>query len=283
MKSSLCVLLGGVVLLVGCGGTGVDNRSGDDGGLNQSVAVVNADWLVVDLQTGTAEAHQSLGDLATNPAYRTSQMVLRRVSATSTTLGSAPGSRWAQSDETPGTASLTSYFMGVFEVTRGQWRHLAASTPWREVVPAALAGLADDDHLPACGLSLVAVEAACAAWTKTGRWSVPGASQWEGACRAGSATLFAWGDQTDETTVARFAVVRPTAGGVEGPWPVGLREANLFGMYDMHGNVWEWTSDGDLHGGSWNDGLPLARSANRLTLDRSTAHALAGVRLVYVP
>jgi formylglycine-generating enzyme required for sulfatase activity len=272
------------VLLNGCGsGTGIDGRTADDGGVDQAVAVVEADWLVVDLATGSLEPRSSVADLATNAAYRTTHLVLRRIAASTGTIGSPSGSRWAQADETPGPASAAAFFIGAFELTRGQWRRLSATTPWRDVTPASLAGLADDDHLPACGMSLDQVLAACSGWSRAGRWSVPTSTQWETACRAGATGLFHWGDQIDEATVARYAVVRQTAGGSDGPRPVGLREANALGLYDVHGNVWEWTSEARLRGGSWNDGLPMARAANQIALDTSTPHALAGVRLVYAP
>lgn len=276
--------LGLLIPLVGCGGgTGVDSRSGDEGGVDQAVAVVEADWLVLDLASGALEPRAGIADLATNAAYRTTHLVLRRIPAAGGSIGSPAGSRWAQDDETPGAAAASAFFIGVFELTRGQWRRLAATTPWRDVTPASLAGLADDDHLPACGVSLDQALALCAGWTRGGRWSVPSASQWETAGRAGASGLFHWGEATDEATVARFARLRQSAGGDDGPQAVGGRSPNALGLYDVHGNVWEWTVEGALRGGSWHDGLPQARAANRVACDRSTPHALAGVRLVYAP
>lgn len=281
----LCLFASFIIFsLSGCGGSGIDGRTGDDGGVGQAVAVVEAEWLVIELATGSLEARmEAVADLTTNPIYRTSHLVLRRINAVSTALGSASGERWAQDDEPRSTAAISPYFISVFELSRGQWRHLSASTPWREVVPASLAGLADDDQLPICGVSLDQVVAACAAWNRGGTFALPSAVQWEAACRSGSTTAFSWGDQSEEATVSRFALVRQTVSGIEGPWPVGQREANAFGLYDMHGNIGEWTTDSGLRGGSWHDGLPLARSANRMMLDRSTSHALAGARLIYAP
>jgi hypothetical protein len=264
------------LLLSSCGG-------GSDVGIDQAVAVVEADWMVVDLATGAIDPRGAVADLASNDSYRTTHIVLRRIQMGSAVVGAAPGERWAQDDEPRSAAAPAAYFISAFELTRGHWRRLAATTPWRDVTPASLAGLADDDHLPACGLSLDQVQTVCTSWNKAGRWSVPSHVQWEVACRAGADTSFAWGEQIDEATVAQYAMVRQTAGSNEGPQPVGTRAANAFGLYDLHGNVWEWTAGSELRGGSWYDGLPLARAANRVACDRSTPHALAGARLVYAP
>ncbi len=281
---SAAALAAAILLNAGCdSGTGVDGRTADGQGVGDSVGVVEAEWLVIDLVTGVAESRRDLSDLATNPAYRSTKLVVRRIAPPSAVVGSAAGERWALDDETRTTVTPNPYFMAVFELTRGQWRHLSATTPWSSVTPAALAGLTDDDHLPLCGASLEQIAAACGAWRLPGRLTVPGAEQWEIGCRGGTTGIFSWGEQIDEATVRRFAVVRQTAGGGDGPHPVGEREPNAYGLYDTHGNVWEWVADGTVRGGSWHDGLPMARSANRVDLDRSTPYALAGVRLIYAP
>jgi formylglycine-generating enzyme required for sulfatase activity len=72
------------------------------------------------------------------------------------------------------------------------------------------------------------------------RYRLPNEAEWEYACRAGTTTIFNTGDKLDPQQ-ARFATKRrsspkPTA-------PVGSYPPNAWGLYDMHGNVWEWTSD----------------------------------------
>jgi formylglycine-generating enzyme required for sulfatase activity/Tfp pilus assembly protein PilF len=72
------------------------------------------------------------------------------------------------------------------------------------------------------------------------QYRLPTEAEWEYACRAGTTTTFNTGD-TLELHQARFATMersspKPTA-------PVGSYPPNAWGLYDMHGNVWEWTAD----------------------------------------
>lgn len=243
------------------------------------VGLLLSDYVILDLDTGGIEARSTVPDLLTNPDYLYGRMVFRRLTGLPAALGSPALQRWAQADEQSYLGSPGSCFLAVFEATRHQWQKIAGADPASEVAPSALIG--PGPTTPACGLSLEAVRSALAA-RFGGHLAVPTAEQWEAAARAGSTTSFAWGEARDRATIARYAVVRQTAS-AGGPVPPGGREANAYGYHDMAGNVWEWTADGGLRGGSWSDGLPMARPANVIRLDPDTPHALAGIRLVYVP
>jgi formylglycine-generating enzyme required for sulfatase activity len=76
------------------------------------------------------------------------------------------------------------------------------------------------------------------------RWAglqLPSEAQWEYACRAGTQTRFCSGEL--ETDLKRVGWYERNS---DAPHPVGQKEPNGFGLYDMHGNIWEWVED-DWH------------------------------------
>jgi formylglycine-generating enzyme required for sulfatase activity len=134
--------------------------------------------------------------------------------------------------------------------------------------------------------------------TKTGHeYRLPSEAEWEYACRAGSRGKFSFGD-----TIDHAKAVYESSGG---PLPADDRPANGFGLYDMHGNVREWTQDlwhesydnlpldgspaidghGSMRvvrGGGWSDSPPLLRSASRLKATQTARFDVLGFRVVRV-
>ncbi|GBF17995.1 MULTISPECIES: formylglycine-generating enzyme family protein [Arenibacter] len=124
-------------------------------------------------------------------------------------------------------------------------------------------------------------------FTKTGHfYRLPTEAEWEYACRAGSKTVYYFGNDPKE--LDKFAWFKANSG--EGYKKVGTKAPNAFGLYDMHGNVSEWTADQysqdyfkkmkgntvenpyfkpttlyprSVRGGSWMDNGTDLRSANR--------------------
>jgi formylglycine-generating enzyme required for sulfatase activity len=119
-------------------------------------------------------------------------------------------------------------------------------------------------------------------------YRLPTEAEWEYACRAGTQTTFNTGSCLDSGTEANFDGGHPYTGCPTGPHvgstvPVGSYSANAFGLYDMHGNMWEWCNDWlgtyggtvtdpvgpgagfsrVVRGGCFYDYAQLCRSANR--------------------
>ncbi len=137
-----------------------------------------------------------------------------------------------------------------------------------------------------------------------GGFRLPTEAEWEYACRAGTTTAFWFGDQITPEQI-NYNGNFPYAGGRKGTYreatvDVKALPCNGWGLYQMHGNVWEWCQDwfGDypsetvvdptgpaeggrrvLRGGSWFNRGRYARSANRSLVDPGCRCDFGGFRL----
>jgi formylglycine-generating enzyme required for sulfatase activity len=210
------------------------------------------------------------------------------------TMGQGGG----DTDETPHQVTLTKpFYMGVYEVTNAQWKRVMGSDPskWKND-DNPVEQVSWDDAVEFCQkLSALPEE------HQAGRvYRLPTEAEWEYACRAGTDTKYSFGD--DESTLDEYGWFDGNSGSQT--QRVGQKKANAWGLFDMHGNVWELCSDwyGDYpkgavtdpqgpsrasvrasRGGSWYNPAKYSRSAYRCGDDPSRRYSFLGFRLALSP
>ena len=295
------------------------------------------DYMVVDISGGPTASSYPISYLNAVPAggwtdeYKTTKLVLRRIPAGTFTMGSPENELGRNSDEPQHEVTLTKdFYMGVFEVTQRQWERVMGN--WRGYFTNASCR----ETRPVETVSYYVIRenptnsAIRPSWpqsphvhtdsfmgrlrAKAGQaFDLPTEAQWEYACRAGTTNALNSGKELTTTTncpnmdaVGRYQYNHPgdyssdsnvsTDGGTAS---VGSYQENAWGLYDMHGNVWEWCLDWYenapagaldppgptsgwnrvLRGGSWDIFARYGRSASRKYLSPANRYIIYGFRV----
>jgi len=211
-------------------------------------------------------------------------------------MGSPSEERGWESDESPQHQVIISrpFYMQTTEVTQGQWKRVMGSNP---------------SHFSSCGDDCPVEQVS---WEQvqgfikrlntmegTDKYRLPTEAQWEYAARAGTTTRFHTGNSDDDLLHAGW--FRSNSGSKT--HQVGQKTPSAWGLYDMHGNVYEWVQDwfrlysgGSVtdpagpssgsklvrRGGSWSSVARFCRSANRDYFGPDQRSGLLGFRLLKI-
>ena len=209
-----------------------------------------AKYLVIDLSDAALTNECQISSLDAEPEggwpneCKTSKLVMRRIEPGTFMMGHSDFWRNYPSNRVTLTRP---FYIGVFEVTQKQWEFVMGSAP------EGYGGYTRGDSLPVACVSYDMIRGK----TKGSKWpdsrdvdgdsfigrlreytglsfDLPTEAQWEYSCRAGTETDFSYGKRPN---TAYMNSLSPRAR------PVGERKPNLWGLYDMHGNVSEWALD----------------------------------------
>ena len=238
------------------------------------------------------------------------------------TMGSPDGEVGRYWAETQHQVKLSGFYMGKYEVTVAEFRRFIEDSEYRTDAEKKGSSYtwkrqsSSEDNHPVIYVSWNDAVKYCK-WLskKSGKqFRLPTEAEWEYACRAGTTTPFNTGDNLT-TSQANYNGNYPYNNNQKGIYrgntvAVGSFAPNAWGLYDMHGNVWEWCSDwfGNkyyeeckakgvvenpqgaengsnrvLRGGSWDGDARSCRSANRSGFTPGLRDGDVGFRLVFVP
>jgi formylglycine-generating enzyme required for sulfatase activity len=236
------------------------------GGIAAGVAIATLVWLSYPRWKGVQPEQASTDDSGSGKAFRDCpecpEMVV--IPAGKFLMGSPPGESGRSDEEGPQrvVAIGRSFALGRYEVTRGEYARFVSSTHHavdtctdRKRADFRNPGFKQTDQHPAVCVSLDDAET-YARWlsTKTGqRYRLPTEAEWEYAARAGTDAARYWGNEDAAACLhANVADQSQRRAGWRGQFfscfdgykytaPVGSFRPNPFGLYDMLGNVWEWS------------------------------------------
>jgi formylglycine-generating enzyme required for sulfatase activity len=296
---------------------------------DSAVATVSPNGVVTPVKIGTTTITVTTADggYTAQCAVTIFIVAMVRIPAGTFTMGSPETEANRQTDETQHQVTLTkSFYMGKYQVTQEQYQAVMGNNPsyftgavagesgtpsklpveyvtWYDAVEfcnksSVLEGLQEvytiSGRTPEMGDPIISATVTVD-WNKNG-YRLPTEGEWEYACRARTTMAYNTGGATISDRTGWY-----NANSGSKTHKVGLKPANNWGLYDMHGNVWEWCWDwyGDyasgaqtdptgavtgagrvVHGGNWSLAGSFLRSARRFSYDPLSRYGVLGFRVV---
>jgi formylglycine-generating enzyme required for sulfatase activity len=207
----------------------------------------------------TIQAHKSTVHSFTETLSPGVDLELALILGGSFKMGSPEYEEYHQDDEFLHTVKVPTFFMARTPVTQAQWNSISKLPKIKTQLKSNPSNFKDNDALPVEQVSWDdAIEFCLRLSKKTGRtYRLPSEAEWEYACRAGTTTPFHFGETID-AELANYQAEDKTIGDTVYPGkygrgrfgkyhrkttPVKTFPPNPWGLYDMHGNVYEWCQD----------------------------------------
>ena len=288
---------------------------------NPQITNIGKAYLLVDISSGPNGSQYPITytdimpDLtgAGNLTYKGNVIVLKYIPAGTFTMGNTTQGGSSAPEHIVNVTK--GYYMGVFELTRRQYLNVMTANPFTP-------GYTNSDNtLPMENISFADIRGASSDWPnntnveansfmgnisiKTGlKFDLPTEVQWEYACRAGTKTEWSFGNDLSGVSGNNYMWnSNNTSGSTEA---VGGKSPNPWGLYDIHGNVWEacldWydvsyysSSPSDdpfgptsgsaraSRGGGFNVAPSFSRSANRISRSPTSRNNIYGLRILMNP
>lgn len=213
------------------------------------------------------------------------------------TMGSPSSESGRESGEGPQHQVTISkgFYLGKYEITQAQWEAVMGTRPWSPESyhpPGSRFCVQANPNNPAVYISWDGVQGFIHKLNQAAGdslYRLPTEAEWEYACRAGTTTAWSFGD--GESQLKDYAWYDANAWNIGEQYAhaVGTKKPNPWGLYDMHGNVWEWVQDwyGNYSSGAQTDPRGSTSGSGRVVrgggFGADAPHSRSAARALYSP